>query len=82
MTGGTGLVNFKYSPIFNGIFETYNSTKNEKRFAKMCAKDTWASRVYHDSVKHDERLCEIDGLLSRRMQHKRVAWTDAARIAA
>ena len=27
-----GLVNFKYSRIFNGVFEKQKSTKNEKRF--------------------------------------------------
>jgi hypothetical protein len=29
------LVNFKYSFIFNGVFEVRESTQYEKRFAKM-----------------------------------------------
>ena len=32
-----GLVNLKYSRIFNGVFEKQKSTKNEKRFAEMRA---------------------------------------------
>ena len=77
MAGGARMVNIKYSRIFNGIFEKQKSTKNEKRFAKMRVNHAWTSRVYHDRVKHDPRLCEIYGLLSRRVQHKKAAWTDA-----
>jgi hypothetical protein len=29
------LVNFKYSFIFNGVFEMQNSTRNGKKFAEM-----------------------------------------------
>jgi len=34
------LVNFKYSRIFNGVFEKQKSTKNEKKFAEMHANRT------------------------------------------
>ena len=73
MAGGARLVNFKYSRIFNRVFEKQNSTKNEKVFAKIHANRTWTSRVYHDRIKHDLRLREIYRLLKQRLRHKSAA---------
>ena len=73
MVDGARMVNFKYSRIFNGGFEKQKSTKNEERFAEMCANCAWASRVYHDCINYDPRLPEIYHLLKQRLRHKSAA---------
>jgi hypothetical protein len=57
------LVNFKYSHIFNGIFKTQKSSKNEQKFAETRLKKMQNRRLYHDRFNHDERIRQINCLL-------------------
>ena len=63
---GIGLVNFKHSFIFNGIFEMQKSTQNEQKNAEMRAFGTWARRLYLVRIYHDGRLRETNLLVTRR----------------
>jgi hypothetical protein len=55
-----GLVNFKYSRIFNGVFEMQNSTKNGKIFAKMRALETGAPRINYVCINYDRYPSKIN----------------------
>jgi hypothetical protein len=67
--GGGGLemhrfmVKIKIAGIFNGILETWNSTRNPKNFAESGAKKIWAARVYHPRIYHDGAVGGAKGLL-------------------
>jgi hypothetical protein len=63
---GIGLVNFKHSFIFKGIFEMQKSTRNGKKNAKMRALGTWGWRLYHVRIYHDRRLRGKNLPLTRR----------------
>jgi hypothetical protein len=65
---GIGLVNFKHSFIFNGVFEIQKSTRNGKNNAEMRALGTWGRRLYHVRIHHDGRLREKSLPLTRRME--------------
>jgi hypothetical protein len=53
---GIGLVNFKCSFIFKGVFEIQKSTRNGKNNAEMHALGTWGRRLYHVRIHHNGRL--------------------------
>jgi hypothetical protein len=63
---GAVLVNPGVAPIFNGIFEMQNSTRNMEKIAKNGAWETGAPRVYHPRIYHDGALRETYGLLTRK----------------
>jgi len=53
------VVNFKYSFIFNGVFETQKSTRNRQINDEMRQKNACASRVYYNGIHHYRALREI-----------------------
>jgi hypothetical protein len=63
---GIDLVNFKYSFIFNGVFQIQKSTQNEQKNAEMRAFGAWARRLYHVRIYHDGRLRGTNLPLTRR----------------
>jgi hypothetical protein len=58
------MVKIKTADIFKGIFETWNSTRNAKNFAKSGAKKIGTARVYYPSIYHDGALRGANGLLA------------------
>jgi hypothetical protein len=63
---GIVLVNFKYSFIFNRVFEMQKSTQNEQKNAEMRAFGAWVRRLYHVRIYHDGRLRGTNLLVTRR----------------
>ena len=59
MADAGGLVNIKYSLIFNGVFEVQKSAKNAENFAEIRGWETWTLRIYHVCIKHDRGLREL-----------------------
>jgi hypothetical protein len=56
-------VNAQVAYIFNGVFETRKSTRNEEKFAESCVRRTRRAVIYHARINHDAALREANGLL-------------------
>ena len=53
------MVKIKPSHIFNGFFETQNSTRIEQVFAKIRVNRAWRFGVYYGPINYEEALTGV-----------------------
>jgi len=58
------LVNRQTARIFNRVFETRNSTRNEMKSAEMTQQKLQNSSVYYTQISYDRSLREMNGSLT------------------